>query len=96
MRYLAYFLIIFVFFSNPLNSQVVESDYIRGDVEGIEVLGIEDEIPEEVEVEESEEEVLAEELPPSNQYPILDILAAFGGFAILFLIVYSIFSKRKK
>ncbi len=96
MKFLSYFLILCIFFSfsvGQINSQVVESDYIRGEGLEMEVLGVEDELPEEVEEESEEERV---EKSSTNQSPILDILAIAGGVVIVGLFAHMIFSKKRK
>ncbi len=94
MKYAILFLISFLFFSfsfSSLNSQVLDSDYVRESERSGEVLGEED-------VEEEIEIVQEQEVEENDfvQNRIIELSAIIGGVILVLLFAYIVYGKKVK
>ncbi len=78
--------VFFLSMSLGLNSQIMESDYVREGSTEAEVLGLE---TEEAVVEEVEEKDV-------DTSRIIDIFAVLGGVVVIALFAYIVYSKKEK
>jgi hypothetical protein len=88
MKYFTSFflsLILLFTFTGSINSQILDSEYVRENVENGAVLGVETE-------KVVEEEILPEQTLETEQ--IIDILAVLGGVVLIALFAYIAYSKK--
>ncbi len=96
MKYAILVLISFLFlsFSSSLNSQVLDSDYIRQDETQGEVLGGETDVTLEEVIDEVDEVDEQEETFVQNR--IIELFAIIGGVILVVLFAYIVYGKKVK
>lgn len=93
MKYITLILALLVFFSfsfSSLNSQVLDSDYVRESERGAEVLGV---LGEE-DVEEETETEIVEEDDDFVQNRIIELSAIIGGVILVLLFAYIVYGRK--
>ncbi len=88
MKYFTSFLLSLILlftFTGSINSQILDSEYVRENVENGAVLGVETE-------KVVEEEILPEQTLETEQ--IIDIFAVLGGVVLIALFAYIAYSKK--
>ena len=95
MKYITLILALLVFFSfsfSSLNSQVLDSDYVRESEREAEVLGVLGE--EDVEEETETETEIVEEDDDFVQNRIIELSAIIGGVILVLLFAYIVYGRK--
>ena len=91
MKYITLILALLVFFSfsfSSLNSQVLDSDYVRESERGAEVLGVlgEEDVEEEIEIVEDDDDFV--------ENRIIELSAIIGGVILVLLFAYIVYGRK--
>ncbi len=91
MKYITLILALLVFFSfsfSSLNSQVLDSDYVRESEREAEVLGVlaEEDVEEETEIVEEDDDFV--------QNRIIELSAIIGGVILVLLFAYIVYGRK--